>query len=250
MPRSRPLVLVVACALPALTGACGGGEAGDADELVVLAAASLTDAFGELGEVFEDQRGVAVTFSFGGSSSLREQILEGSPADVFASASPGPMADLVEAGAVGDPVTFATNRLQIVVPAGNPGGVRDLGDLARDELLVGRCAPEVPCGEVARRVLEEAGVDAAPDTEEPDVRALLVKVAEGELDAGLVYVTDVRSAGDRVEGIDLDEAGATTDYQMAVVAGSARSGLASEFVSLVRSRRGQQVLQSYGFSEP
>ena len=250
MPRHPVLAWLLACTLPGLAVACGAGDAGSGDELVVLAASSLADAFGELGQAFEAEHGVTVTFAFGGSSSLREQVLGGSPADVFASAGPGPIAALVDAGAVDDPVVFTTNSLEIAVPAGNPGGVRGLADLAREELLVGLCAPEVPCGDVARRVLDAAGVAAAPDTEEPDVRALLGKIAEGELDAGLVYVTDVRRE-DRVEGIAVgDVEGATTEYPVAVVSDSDAPELAAEFVALVRSPQGQQVLSSYGFAAP
>lgn len=245
----RAPTILLAVALASAVTACrddGGGR----PEVTVFAAASLTDVFADLGERFEEEHGADVTFSFGGSSSLREQILEGAPADVFASAGPGPMRDLEAAGAVAAPATFATNRLQLAVPAGNPAGVRGLGDLARSDLLVGLCAAEVPCGALARQVLDAAGVGAAPDTEEADVRALLTKLEQRELDAGLVYATDVTSAAGAVEGIDLDDGGALTEYPIAVVDGAAAPGLADDFVALVRSERGQQVLRTAGFGTP
>jgi molybdate transport system substrate-binding protein len=239
--------LLVAAAL-ALT-ACGD----DDDTVTVLAAASLTDAFITLGRTFEeDHPGTRVDLSFGPSSRLATSIVEGAPADVFASASPTAMADVVDADAVdGTPADFAANVLSLVVPAGNPGEVRGLEDLARDELLVGLCAPDVPCGEVAARLLEDAGVTPATDTEEADARALLTKVSEGELDVGLVYVTDVRAAGDDVEGIPLpDGAPANTRYPIAVLEDAAEAELARDFVALVEGAEGQRVLRDLGFRAP
>jgi molybdate transport system substrate-binding protein len=137
------------------------------------------------------------------------------------------------------------------MPQGNPGDVRTLDDLARDELLVGLCAPDVPCGEVATRVLDDAGVDPAPDTEEADVRALLTKVVAGELDVGLVYETDVAAAGSDVEGIALSpDAPAGTRYPIAVLDGASDPGAAEDFVELVRSEEGQRVLREHGFRAP
>jgi molybdate transport system substrate-binding protein len=162
------------------------------------------------------------------------------------------MADVVAAGAAdGDPTEFARNVLEIVVPAGNPGGVRGLADLARDDLLVGLCAPDVPCGDVAARVLDDAGVTPATDTEEADVRALLTKVSEGELDLGLVYETDVRAAADDVEGIPLpDGVPAGTRYPIAVMDGAGDADLARDFVALVEGPEGQRVLGDLGFRAP
>jgi molybdate transport system substrate-binding protein len=234
--------------------ACAGGDPETGDEvLLVFAAASLTDAFTDLAAEFEATEGrIDVQLNLGGSSSLREQILQGAPADVFASASEPVMEDLVAAGTVtGTPTVVATNDLQLVVPAGNPADVRGLADLARDDILVGLCAAGVPCGDLARRALDAAGVEAAVDTEEPDVRALLTKVAAGELDAGIVYRTDVRAAGERVEGLDLPaDARQVTRYPVAVLGGSAAPVAAASFVAFVQSDRGRAILASYGFGPP
>ena len=242
-------VALLAAAALALPG-CGddGG-----DTLTVHAAASLTDAFTRLGRTFEDEHpGTEVDLDVGPSSGLARSIEEGAPADVFASASPTAMAELVDAGAVAHrPTDFARNVLEIVVPRGNPGRVRSLDDLARDDLLVGLCAPDVPCGEVAARVLDDAGVTPATDTEEADVRALLTKVAAGELDVGLVYETDVTAGGGDVEGIALPEgAPAGTRYPIAALRDAGDPDLAEAFVDLVQGPEGRRVLHELGFREP
>ena len=240
----RVVSILAMSALAAATAAC----VGDADASVtVFAAASLTDAFDEISVAFEAEHpGVVVERNHAGSSSLREQILQGAPADVFASASRSTMDDLVAAGAVGSPEDFGANRMEIAVPAGNPAGVRGLGDFARADLLLGLCAVEVPCGEFGRRVLSLASVDAAPDTEEPDVRALLTKVEAGELDAGLVYTTDVLAAGDGVEGIEIPAPqNVTAAYPIALVGDA--DAEASAFVDFVLGRRGQAILRDHGF---
>ena len=229
----------------------GGGGAGE-ESIRVFAAASLTDAFGDIADTFEARNdGVTVELNFAGSSALRQQIVEGAPADVFASADEQNMAQLVDAGQVEDPAVFATNRLQIVVPADDPGGVRSLEDFADGALLIGLCAEEVPCGDLARRALAAAGVTPSIDTYEPDVRALLTKVEAGELDAGLVYATDVASAGDRVVGIDLpSEADLAARYPVAEVSSSGRGALADAFVRFVLGPDGQAILRDHGFGAP
>jgi len=221
--------------------------------ITVLAAASLTEAFSTLGDQLESEHpGTTVQFSFAASSELASQITAGAPADVFASASPATMDQVVQAGAVdGDPVVFARNRLQIAVPAGNPAGVSGLADFADKELKIGLCAPEVPCGDAAGRAFEAAGVIPAPDTLEPDVKAVLSKVTLGEVDAALVYRTDVRAAGNVVEGIDFPEAAhAVNDYPIAVLSGAPNHDGAQAFVDLVESPAGAAVLQKAGFEQP
>jgi molybdate transport system substrate-binding protein len=254
--RRRPVaILAVAVAVLALASCSGDDRARSGSPtgtITVFAAASLTDAFAAVAEAFEaTDQGVAVQLSFAGSSSLREQILAGAPADVFASADQANVDRLVDAGELDPPTAFATNRLQIVVPAGNPGGVRDLDDFADTRLLIGLCAEAVPCGGLARQALDAAGVTPAPDTEEPDVRALLTKVEAAELDAGIVYLTDVLAAGDRVEGIDVPaDLGVVATYSIGTVASSGNRQAAEAFVEFVRSEQGQALLHRFGFGRP
>lgn len=220
-----------------LLAACVGG---DDSTVNLFAAASLTDAFAEVEAAFEDEHpDVDVVLNLAGSSALREQILAGAPADVFVPADP---ADATG----GDPVPIATNELQLVVPAANPGDVDGLADLADPDLLVGLCAVEVPCGRLARGALEAAGVEASVDTEEPDARSLLTKVAEGELDAGLVYRTDVLAAGDAVRGIDLPpEAAAPTTYVAVALTDDG-----AELAAFLTGTRAQEILRAHGFAPP
>ncbi|MFV0259097.1 MAG: molybdate ABC transporter substrate-binding protein [Acidimicrobiales bacterium] len=268
--RARWPWAVLMTLVPAVVAAGCGGSAGDGaastepvgaatDEgviegpVLVFAAASLTDAFGEMEAAFEAAHpAVDVQLNLAGSSSLREQILEGAPADVFASANEANMDQVGEAGeTAGDPEVFAENRLQIAVPAGNPGGVTGLDDFADPELLIGLCAEGVPCGDFARESLAEAGVVPDVDTNEPDVRALLTKVGADELDAGIVYVTDVRAAGDLVEGIDIpEEDNVVATYPIAELAGAPNPDAAAGFVEFVRSEDGRAILASYGFVAP
>lgn len=222
-------------------------------EVRVSAAASLTDAFSEIEILFEETHiGVDVVMNYGGSSTLREQILEGAPVDVFASADQSNMAEVVAAGlASSDPLVFARNSLQIAVPAGNPARVGGLDDFSDDELLIGLCAAAVPCGEYAREVLAMAGVTPAIDTNELDVRALLTKIEAGELDAGITYVTDVASSGGSVDGIAIPgEVNVAADYPIVVLSHASDSDAAVSFVELVRSNEGQEILGEYGFTSP
>jgi molybdate transport system substrate-binding protein len=259
----RPLAVV---SVPALVlAACGdddddagsttnaaAAEPALAGDITVFAAASLTDAFTELGTTFEsDNPDVAVEFNFGASSALREQILAGAPADVFASANTSNMDEVVDGGAAGDPQDFATNLLEIAVPAGNEAGVTGLDDFANPDLLIGLCAEEVPCGEFGRDALATAGVTPSIDTNEPDVRSLLTKVEAGDLDAGIVYVTDVMAAGDAVEGIDIPaDDNVVATYPIAALTDAAGPDVADAFVEFVLSDEGQDILQSYGFDAP
>jgi molybdate transport system substrate-binding protein len=228
-------------------------QSGNEDELLVSAAASLTDAFAEIEAAFEEANpGVDVILNLGASSALREQILEGAPADVFASANTSNMDQVAEAGEVsGEAQVFVTNALQIAVPAGNEAGVAGLEDLGREELLIGLCAEDVPCGEFGREALASAGVTPSIDTNEPDVRALLTKIEAGELDAGITYITDVMSTGGTVEGIDIpEENNVVAEYPIAALASAPNPEAAAAFVEFVLSDRGQAILTSYGFSSP
>jgi molybdate transport system substrate-binding protein len=219
-------------------------------EVLVFAAASLTDAFGELAAAFEDGHpGVTVTLNFASSSSLREQIVAGAPADVFASASNNDMNQLAEAGAVaGEARVFAHNKMTIAVPTGNPAGITGLADFANTDLLIGLCAEEVPCGKYGRQALESAGVVPALDTNEPDVRSLLTKIAAGELDAGIVYVTDIAAAAGAVEEVAIpDENAVEATYPIAVLAAAPNPDAAAEFMAFVLSAAGREILAGFGF---
>ncbi|MBA2625530.1 MAG: molybdate ABC transporter substrate-binding protein [Acidimicrobiia bacterium] len=237
---------------------CGGGESGASapgldGDITVLAAASLTDAFTALGATFEARHPeTGVELQFGPSSGLVTQITEGAPADVFASASTSQMDAVVGAGAnEGEPEPFATNVLQIAVPPGNPGGVAGLDAFGRDELLLGLCAEEVPCGQFGRAALSAAGITPAVDTEEPDVRALLTKVESGELDAGLVYETDVLASDGGVEGVEIPEgSNVVATYPLVALADAEEPEVAAAFVELVLSEEGLEVLQDFGFRAP
>jgi molybdate transport system substrate-binding protein len=254
--RVRDHIALIA-GLAVIAGACGNDEAGSPPtgldgEVLVDAAASLTDAFGEIEVAFEEaNEGVDVVLNLGPSSRLREQVLAGAPADVFASADTSNMDRLVAAGAAADPAPFATNELQIAVPAGNPGGVDGLDDFADAGLLIGLCAEEVPCGQFGREALAAAGVAPAVDTFATDVRALLTQLASGDLDAGIVYRTDVLAADGTVEGIDIPaDQNVTATYPIAVVTDASNPEVAAAFVAFVRSAEGRAILGSHGFGAP
>ena len=229
------------------------GESSGSKILTVYAAASLTSSFEEIGKQFEaDHAGVKVRFSFGGSSDLVAQLQQGAPADVFASADTDNMEkatadDLVE----DDPVDFATNTLEIAVPPDNPAGVASLEDLAKPGTQVVVCATEVPCGAATQKVEKASGVEIRPMSEEQSVTDVLNKVTTGEADAGLVYVTDVQAAGDKVKGITFPESSAAVNtYPIGALAGSENNELARQFVDLVTGDTGQQILADAGFAKP
>ena len=222
----------------ALLASCS--TAGSA-ELLVSAAASLSDAFAAIETAYEAEHpDVDVVLNLGGSSALREQLLAGAPADVFAAANEATMSDIAMAGLLREPAeVFTANRLIIAVPRGNPAGVAGLDDFARPELLIGLCAIGVPCGDLARAALSRAGVTPTVDTDEPNVRSLLTKIELGDLDAGIVYVTDVVARSASVDGVQLaDEHNQTARYPIAVLAESARGDTAADFVSFVLSAEG------------
>ena len=249
------LLVGTGCAAPAAEVAGTAAAAGSDDvagEVTVFAAASLTGAFKTIAaDVERDHPQLDVRLNLGGSSALAQQILSGAPADVFAAASPATMRTVTDAGDAAGPEVFARNTLQIAVPPGNPGDVRGLADLADEDRTVALCAQQVPCGAAASAVFAAAGLTPAPDTLEQDVRAALSKVRLGEVDAALVYRTDVRAAGDEVEGIDVAEAAsAPNDYLIATVTDAPNPRAAEAFRAAVLSERGQRVLADAGFDRP
>ncbi len=260
MPHIRATLPALAAAAALTIPACGGEQAappagtpGNAvtGQITVFAAASLTDAFGEIGKAFEQANpGTTVQFNFAGSSTLAQQINQGAPADVFASANQAQLDAVAKtANTSGDPTVFTENTLQIVVPPGNPADVQSLQDFGKQELKIALCAEQVPCGAAAQQAFTAAGVTPAPDTLEQDVRAVLTKVSLGEADAGLVYKTDVRSAGSEVEGIDFPEAAqAVNEYPITVLAKAPNAAGGQAFVEYVLSDDGQAVLERFGFA--
>lgn len=243
-----PMLLLAAC------GSDEGADAADLHELTVSAAASLTDAFKDIGRAFEDREpGATVTFNFGPSDGLAGQINEGAPVDVFASASPTWMDSIHEQGpGVSGRADFARNRLAIVVPAENPAEIENLDDLAEDDVKLVLAAEGVPVGDYAREVLTNAGIaDAALAnvvSNEEDVAAVLTKVLSGDADAGIVYVTDFTpDVADEVSLIEIpDDVNVIATYSIAVVTGSQEADLAQRFVDFVLGD-GQETLAGYGF---
>ena len=222
-------------------------------DINVYAAASLTDAFTKAGDEFakSDIR-VRFNFNFGSSSTLATQITNGAPADIFASADEASMQKIVDAKLnVRTPSLFATNRLAIAVAAGNPKLVASLADLARPGLVVVLAAPTVPAGKYALDSLAKAGVRVSPASQELDVRSVLNKVALGEADAGIVYVTDVLSAGARVGSIAIpEEQQVIAGYPIAVTREAKNPDLAKAFIDYLLSDNGQRLLAGFGFSRP
>ncbi|SDK46163.1 molybdate transport system substrate-binding protein [Actinopolyspora mzabensis] len=250
-PRGAAPTAVLVVLLSLLSG-CGAAS-GERNTLTVLAAASLTESFREIGDEFSKRNpDVDIRFNFQGSSLLAEQIRQGSGGDVFASANTDMMSKVRRTGALaGDPRTFATNQLTIVVPPGNPAGVESFADLTNAETSLVVCAPRVPCGSATEEVESVSGVRLDPVSEESDVKDVLHKVVAGEADAGLVYVTDASSAGDEVKAIDFpasDEV--TNEYPIARLAAAEHPELAGRFVEFVRGERGRRILGEYGFGAP
>ncbi len=217
--------------------------------ITVLAASSLTGTFTQIQKDFQAAHPNAkVTLSFGGSSTLAQQINAGAPADVFASASPTNMAQVKITGTA---TTFVRNQLVIAVPAGNPKHIASLADLANPAIKVALCAVAVPCGAAAQKALTAANVKVTPVTQEQDVKAALSKVTLGEVDAALVYRTDAKAAGAKVQGIEFPEsAQAINDYPIAVLAQAPNPSGAIAFVQFVLTKQEIAVLTAAGFQEP
>ncbi|MEP6559878.1 MAG: molybdate ABC transporter substrate-binding protein [Nakamurella sp.] len=221
-----------------------------AGTVTVFAAASLKATFTKIGAIFEKENpGSTATFNFAGSSDLVTQLTAGAPADVFASADTNNMTKATTANLVaGEPVNFASNTLTIVTPPGNPAGVASFADLAKPDVKVVICAPQVPCGAATKTVATNTGVTLTPVSEENSVTDVLGKVTSGQADAGLVYVTDAKGAGDKVTEVPFPESTAVVNvYPIATLTGARQSALATKFVEVVTGPEGQQVLKDAGF---
>jgi molybdate transport system substrate-binding protein len=254
--RWRALAAIAVIA--ALCGSCGNSAPATSSPsavggtITVFAASSLTAAYTAIGKDFERAHaGSMVKFSFGGSSTLVAQIQQGAIGDIFASADQPNMQKAVDAKLVAEsPSIFAHNRLEVVVEAGNPKHIMGLSDLAHAGLIVVLCAPAVPCGRYAAQALDKAGVTVKPASQETDVKAVVSKVALGEADAGIVYVTDVKAAGAGVQGVEIPSSlNVVADYPVAILKDSQNVPLAKAFVAYLLGA-GQPILARYGFTAP
>ena len=245
-------VLLAGCGAANGTQPAASGSAGLTGTLEVFAAASLKESFTRLGNEFQAAHpGVSVVFNFGPSNGLALQITQGAPADVFAAASPDTMQTVVSAGDATDPRTFATNVLEGATPPDNPSDVTALADLARPGVKVAVCQAQVPCGAAATALFAKNRLTVHPVTYEVDVKAVLTKVQLGEVDAGLVYTTDVHAAGTQVRGVPIPVAdNVSTTYPIAALTTSPDRAAAEAFVAFVLSPAGTSALAAAGFAGP
>jgi molybdate transport system substrate-binding protein len=263
--------VVIAAGLAVLTAAgCSSGTSGSSStstppsatssaptsastsSITVFAAASLMGTFTQIGQQFEAAHpGQTVKFSFGPSSGLATEITSGAPADVFASAAPKNMDTVVTAGDAASPQDFAKNEMEVAVPPSNPAGVTSVNDLAKSSVKVALCQPQVPCGAVAAEVFKNTGITVKPVTLQADVKSVLTQVELGNVDAGMVYVTDVMAAGSKVKGVVISPSdNASTLYPIATISSSKNKPEAQDFVAYVLSPAGQKVLAAAGFEKP
>jgi molybdate transport system substrate-binding protein len=226
---------------------------GSTTAITVFAAASLQGAFTQIGKQFgRAHPGAKVTFSFGPSSGLATQIINGAPASVFASAAPANMTQVVKAGqTLNSPANFARNKMEVAVPPGNPAKVTSVHNLSKSSVKVALCQPQVPCGTVAAQVLKNVGITVTPVTRQPYVTSVLSQVELGNVDAGMVYVTDVKVARSKVKGIAVPSGdNASTLYPIATLKDAADKTVANEFVGYVMGPQGEHVLSMDGFEKP
>jgi molybdate transport system substrate-binding protein len=259
--RTRTVVLLLSLVATLTLAGCGGGshasgqggDGGKTGTLTVLAAASLTETFTTLAKDFEaDHPGVTVKLAFDSSATLAEQVTQGAPADVLATADERTMQTVVDAdGTEGAPRLFATNHLQMVVPKDDPAGLKRFSDLDRPGVKYVVCVDSAPCGKLAATVLKETGITNHPVSEEVDVKAVLGKVELGEADAGLVYATDATAAGAKVTPIDIPTGNENLNrYPIAALSDAKKPALATEWVALVTGPTGRRVLADAGFGRP
>lgn len=256
-PLAATSMLLAGCGSSTSTGGAGSSStarnsSSASGTLNVFAAASLKESFGTLGKQFEAAHpGTKVVFNFGPSSGLAASITKGAPADVFASAATKNMDQVVQAGGATSPTNFATNVMEIAVPAENPAAIAKLADLAKPGVKVAVCQAAVPCGATAEKVFANAKLKVAPVTQEVDVKSVLSKVTLGEVDAGVVYVTDVLAAGAAVKGIAIPKGvNASTEYPIAALTKAPNRAMASAFTAYVLSAAGSKALAAAGFGKP
>ena len=263
MRRSIHLPLVVIAVL-GLANACGSsarttdvakppGASTVVGDITVFAAASLTDAFNEVGVAFTKANPrTKVTFTFDASSALAAQIVQGAPADVFASADTANMDKLTTVGLNGTaPMIFATNSLAIIVPAGNPKGIGGVSDLVKPNLKVVLCAEQVPCGKYSKQILDRAKVTVTPVSAEQNVRGVVTKVTAGEADAGIVYTTDVRAAGAKASSVTIpSELNVVATYPIATTKSSRHADVGGAFIAFLAGVDGRAIMDRLGFGPP
>jgi len=228
-------------------------EHSSATSIMVFAAVPLKPTFTLLAGKFQtDNPRATVDFNFATSSELANKLAQGAAADVFASADSAQMDTVAKAGLTGsDPVNFATNTLVIVTAPGDPKQIHTFADLAKPGLNVAVCQPPVPCGAATQHLEDDTGVHLSPVSEEPTVSGVLTKVTSGQADAGLVYVTDARKAGDKVSTVKFPESAAAVNvYPIAILKHASQPALAQKFVDLVTGPTGQKVLSQAGFASP
>lgn len=258
MRRLRSFVVFLSLILVTCSGSNAGSEP---RTLTVYAAASLTDAFTEIGKSFEAlHRGTTVVFNFGGSQNLRTQIEQGAPVDVFASANAKEMDTLIAQNMIekGAPQIFLTNRLVVILPEDNPAGIASLEDLSRPGLKLVLAAEEVPAGRYARQILENLNALFGADymdrvlanvvSNEDNIRQAVTKIQLGEADASIVYVADAVAAPE-LQKIEIPaDVNVVAEYPIAPLMEAANSGLADEFIAYVLSQEGQATLGKWGFT--
>lgn len=262
--KARALIVAVAAAAALTLAGCSGASGTSTPTatstpdtlkgtVVVLAAASLTEVYGQLATQFEKLHpNVTITESFGGSSALAAQIVQGAPADLFATANEATMKTVTDGGLAAEtPIVYATNVLTLVVPPSNPANVTTLADLADPAVKVALCDKTVPCGSAAISLLAAENLKVTPVTLESDVKAVLTKVEVDEVDAGLVYVTDAKTAGSKVKQIAVpDAANVINRYPIALMSGSSNPKAAKAFENYILSSTGLAALKAAGFGTP
>jgi molybdate transport system substrate-binding protein len=247
--RSVAIAAAMLCAAP--LSACGGGGGGGDTTITVLAASSLTEVFTDLAAQFEkDNPGVKVKLAFDSSATLAQQASGGAPADVLATADTTTM-ESASSVLASTPEDFATNVMVLVTPSDNPADVTQFSDLDSSKVKYVVCVDTAPCGKVAAALLQQDDITGKPVSQEVDVKSVLAKVTDGEADAGIVYTTDAVASGDAVKTVQIPGTDQqTTTYPIATLDQSKQPSLAQDFVDLVLSSQGQQVLQKAGFGAP